>query len=322
MRVVSLDYENYLRVWNECMQEVYWFEENHFFDYSRIEEQKNLKDQMSNPENIFLVAQSDNREPIGVIGVKVKGKTATIRRWEPIVKIEYRGSGADATLVSEALRRCKKKGIERVTSTLRYPWGSEKPWLGDLFTEHGFKSIKPGIQLIKEMKSSEPPPRTIYENHYDTQYTVEEIQGFILRAFIGTPEDRLIHSDDATVTDPETIHNHLVTQNDGFFGPSPPELRRIVQIDSKPAGFIRCFIRNEEHRPPFGLIGILGVFPEHRRTGIGYNLVWNVLQEFRKHGLDYAYVGTPEINTPAIRLYKKAGFEPLFRILNYEKKLS
>ena len=303
------------------MQGVYWFKENHFFDYSRVEEQKNLKDQMSDPENIFLVAQSDEREPIGVIGVKVKGKTATIRRWEPAVKTEYHSSGADTVLIDEALRRCKKIGVERVTSTLRYPWGSEKLWLGNLFTERGFKSIKPGIQLIKEMKNSEPLPRTSYEIHCDTQYTVDEIQGFILKAFTGTPEDRKIHSDDATVTDPDTIHNHIVMQNDGFFGPSPPELRRVIQVDSKPAGFIRCFIRNEEHRPPFGLIGILGVVPEYRRTGIGYNLVWNVLQEFRNLGLNYAYVGTPEKNTSAINLYKKAGFEPIFRIVKYEKNL-
>ena len=303
------------------MQEVYWFKENHFFDYSRIEEQKVLKEQMSNSENIFLAAQSDDKEPLGVIGVKVKGKTATIRRWEPAVKGKYRGSGAGVALVEEALHRCNKMGVERVTSRLRYPWGSERPWLGDLFTELEFKSIKPGIQLIKDLKNSEPVPRTSYENHCDTRYTVEEIQGFILKAFTGTPEDSLIHSDDPTVTDPEAIRNQIVMQNDGFYGSSPPELRRVVQVDSKPAGFIRCFIRNEEYRPPFGLIGILGVFPEYRRTGIGYNLVWSVLQELRNLGLDYAYVGTPEKNISAISLYRKARFQPIFRILNYEKNL-
>ena len=50
-------------------------------------------------------------------------------------------------------------------------------------------------------------------------------------------------------------------------------------------------------------------------------LIVDALRLFKMHGCRYAYVGTPERNIKAIRLYEKLGFEPIFRIHFYEREI-
>jgi len=63
------------------------------------------------------------------------------------------------------------------------------------------------------------------------------------------------------------------------------------------------------------------VFPEYRRRGVATALIGDALRLFKMHGCRYAYVGTPERNIKAIRLYERLGFGPISRIHFYEKKI-
>ena len=74
-------------------------------------------------------------------------------------------------------------------------------------------------------------------------------------------------------------------------------------------------------RGTYGTIACLGVFPEYRRRGVATMLIVDALRLFKMHGCRYAYVGTPERNIKAIRLYEKLGFEPIFRIHLYEREI-
>ncbi|HUS77461.1 MAG TPA: GNAT family N-acetyltransferase, partial [Patescibacteria group bacterium] len=71
----------------------------------------------------------------------------------------------------------------------------------------------------------------------------------------------------------------------------------------------------------FGLIGQLGVLPKYRKRGIGLSLVMDSLNAMKLRDCEYVYVGTPQSNHNAIRLYENVGFNPIFKISFYEKKL-
>ena len=59
-----------------------------------------------------------------------------------------------------------------------------------------------------------------------------------------------------------------------------------------------------------GLYG-MWVAPEGRRQGIGLSLVMAVIKWARSTGYDQLVLDVSENNSPAIKLYKKAGFKPL-----------
>lgn len=57
-----------------------------------------------------------------------------------------------------------------------------------------------------------------------------------------------------------------------------------------------------------GAIQNLGTVPEHRRCGLGMNLLLRSLAGFRQAGLRRVYLEVTAQNQDAIRLYRRAGF--------------
>jgi ribosomal protein S18 acetylase RimI-like enzyme len=92
-------------------------------------------------------------------------------------------------------------------------------------------------------------------------------------------------------------------------------------VDGELAGFIISFMPESGSRGPYGTLGCLGVFPEYRGRGATTMLISDTLQLFKAQGCRYAYVGTPERNIKAIRLYESLSFEPIFKIHFYEEEI-
>ena len=298
------------------MKDTYWYSKQHFFDYNRDEEIEDLREEFHNPNNIYLIASDGN--PLGVIGLKIRGKRGTIRRWEPAVPEKYRGLHVAESLIVKALEITKIRGVESIHTNIKYPYGSQEPWLCNEYRTQGFMEQKKMLNFIKKIEYDLPliPSFDMNSSH---NYSVDEVTEFTLRAFATTPEDIEIHGKDLSVSDPVIAKETITIQRAGMMGKSLPELGQVALIDGEPAGFIRCLIREEKYRPDYGLIGILGVFPEYRRKGIGTALVNYAITKFKDYGLQYAYVGTKENNHQAIKAYTKAGFQPLFRQITYEK---
>ncbi len=64
-------------------------------------------------------------------------------------------------------------------------------------------------------------------------------------------------------------------------------------------------------------IANLGVAPEYQRLGIGYTLLYNVLQVARSSGFAFAHLEVRQSNLAAIALYQKLGFERVGMRKNY-----
>ncbi len=78
----------------------------------------------------------------------------------------------------------------------------------------------------------------------------------------------------------------------------------VVRVESRIAGMLTAGEKNRR-----GDIGLLSVDPNRRRKGIGTALVKRADVFFSLHGYSYSQVVTQERNIPALKLYKKCGYE-------------
>lgn len=314
------DWSQYLEAWSYCMSDAYWFREARFFDYSREEVTDELRGDWEAGNSVFMVAQGGGGIA-GCLGLKIRGRSGVLRRWEPAVPARLRATGVGEMLLAEAERRARDAGADTLSTTLRYPYGMEKPWLGDLYEAAGFRNVRPGIQMLADLeKRAEATPRG-FETAPCSSFSLDELTEFTLKAFASTPEDRVIHGEDSLVSQPEDVRRALEHQMSGGMGPSPPELNMVAIVDGEPAGFIRGIVMEDGYKPRYGLLSILGVFPEYRRRGVGVSLTLELLERFRGQGLGYAFVGTPWNDYGAQRVYARAGFSPVHRISFYRKRL-
>ena len=145
---------------------------------------------------------------------------------------------------------------------------------------------------------------------------------FTRRAYLSTPEDKAVHEGDPYVSNPDENMRVLRAVKEGGMGFSPSECWKIATLEDEIAGFVVGFMPKSKYRPQHGVIAEIGVFPEFRRRGTAYSLITEMHECFKKHGCHYSYVGTPETNETAIKLYQKAGYKPVFQMINFEKNLS
>jgi len=114
----------------------------------------------------------------------------------------------------------------------------------------------------------------------------------------------------------------LEAAKDGKMGFSPPECWRVAKLKGNVAGFVIAFMPSKtKYQPAHGVIAELGVFPEYRRMGIAQLLITDAFKSIKRHGYRYALVGTPKTNTPALNLYTKQGFVPVFENVFLQKIL-
>ena len=319
-------FEDYEEAWLACMSHVHWIEDRGSFDYHSDEELEEIQEEFDKPENTFLVARlDDDDEIVGVLGITSDDKTGWIRRWEPGVPPFERGSGVADALMRFGFSFLKDRGVESVRCKLRYPL--DRPdliaWHAQLYDSFGFKKSGPmGVTLLLDLSLSipQPAPEDIVVKTLD-DFTLEELSELTVTAFASTPEDRAVHGFYSTVTDYDQSLQIQQAIRDGKFGYSPANFWRIAVVNGKPAGLLIGWIPEFKYRPPFGIIGELGVSPNFRRIGIASLLVNQINQLFLEHDCQYSWVGTPETNRGGLELYQSLGFVPIIGLIEYEATL-
>ncbi|UCH56582.1 MAG: GNAT family N-acetyltransferase [Candidatus Bathyarchaeota archaeon] len=318
---------DYEKDWIKGMEHLHWFKEHRPFDYNREEEIEELRSDFNRPGNVFLAARpEDSHEIMGVLGIKIRGEVGDLRRWEPAVSPKWRDYEVGEALTEEGLSRLRVGGLKRATCKLKYPYDLPETglWHRSLYEKCGFVQKGPeGVQLLADLSRETPPPSTTIKiNILDCDaYSLEDLTRLVYGAFAATPEDKAIHGGNSTVSDPEEIPRVLESIMQSRYGPSPPDCRLVAQVGNRPAGLIMAFIPESRYRSPHGVIAPLGVLPEYRGRGIAYSLLMEVHGALRKHGCRYSYVGTPESNKGAIRLYEKAGYRPVFKVVDFERAI-
>ncbi len=319
--------EEYLQSWMKNMEDVHWFKERRLFDYDQDEMRESISREFDKPETLHFLARSEkNREAIGVLGVKVQGEIAVLGRWEPAVGSKYRDSGVGEALIEEALSWLREKRVSKATAMLKYPFGSPETgrWQMKLYRKTGFKQKGPiSVSLLANLESAvtaSPEIRDLSLVEGD-ELTVEAFSNFTLRAYATTNQDKLIHGHDRYVSNRRENVRILESIRRGDMGFSPSEFWRLALFKGKPAAFVICFTPKSNYRPKHGVIAEIGVFPEFRKRGIAFSMLAEMHKCLKKCGCQYSYLGTPETNTAALKLYRKAGYLPVFALVNFEKSL-
>jgi len=323
--VESKDWPAYKSVWKECMKDYYWFTENPVFDWNKDEELEDMESDFGKPGNIFLEARDDDKV-VGVFGFRHRGKQATLRRWEPATIETPRDVSVHTTLLTHALDYLSDKGVERVRVLVKHPVDNPEvaKHLMALFKQSGFERSQPdSIDLVAKLDCIPEPPTMSHNIAIDSESTItpETLGKYIIRAYGTTPEDLKIHGFDKSVADYDTAVAAFGSIMRGRLGQSPEEFYKIALLDGEPAGFIGGMILERKYRPFTGVLGPLGVFPEYRRLGLGVYLVSELFKSMKKHGCEYTGVGTPLVNTNAIKMYEKAGYKQNCILIHLEKKL-
>jgi ribosomal protein S18 acetylase RimI-like enzyme len=90
-------------------------------------------------------------------------------------------------------------------------------------------------------------------------------------------------------------------------------------------GYIRLGIDefyNKEKNVKAGFIPSFGVLENHRRKGVGTELMQKALETLKEGGMQKAQLGVDDLNpTMAKAFYETIGFRTISRYLAYEKKL-
>ena len=102
-----------------------------------------------------------------------------------------------------------------------------------------------------------------------------------------------------------------------------PETFIVAETNGKVTGYIMC--RIETGIPSFKLLGItrkghvisIAVLPEHQRRGIAHALMEETMQAMKSYKAKECYLEVRTSNVPAVRLYKKLGFEIARTIRDY-----
>jgi len=318
----------YLQAWKKAMKTVPRFRERRLFDYRPEELMEDIMQAFQKPNNFFLIAkQQGKQKAVGVLGVTVTNSLGMLGRWEPVVTSKHKRSEIAEMLLTEAFSRLQQRGVPEAKCMLKFPISQPQAarWHNKLYKKCGFAEKSPSsIMLLADLskvarKPSEAANLQITDGN---DFSSKEFADFTQRAYMSTPEDRAVHMNDPFISDPKTCLSTLQAIREGKMGFSPPEFWLVAKLNNNIAGFIISFMpKRSEYRPTHGVIGELGVFPEHRRRGVAAALISETFKSFHRLGCKYSLVGTLKTNKSAIALYRKAGFYPVFELVDFEKTL-
>lgn len=318
----------YLEHWTKAMAEVYWFINPILFDYVREEIVEEITKEFNQPNCMHLMAISqDSNEILGVLKVRTHKGIATLGRWEPAVPPKNRDKDVGEALLEKAFAKLQERHVSKLRCLLKFPFNQPEKvsWHMKLFQKCCFVEERPrGIVLQADLfetstKTSFPRNIHLVDAH---GFSMRELADFTQRAYMLTPEDRAVHQGDAYISNRENVLKLLEAARDGKMGFSPPECWRAAKLKGNVTGFVIAFMPPKtKYQPAHGVIAELGVFPEYRRMGIAQLLITDAFKSFKRHGCRYVLVGTPKINTPALNLYNKLGFVPVFENVFLQKIL-
>ena len=321
------DVDQYTETWKEAMKDLYWYVEDPVFDFNRDEEISDMGSSIGQEDSVFLIAvDKKSGKPVGVLDFRLRNGLAFLRRWEPGVPARLRTTDVAKELMKEGRKAAKRHGAKRMRVLLKHPYDTPEAaqWHLGAYRDSGFKPVGlPNVDLTMRLTNTIRPvePKVRFEVLTGERFTPQDMADYIIRAYASRPEDAALFEDDTSVTDPQQALRFAENVVAGRLGDAPNEFRRVLLVEGEPVAIVGAFAVDSPYKPLTGVLGPVGVFPEHRRQGFGRFLVEQTLEALRMYGCEYAAVGTGETNIRALALYEKIGFRLACSLRWFECKL-
>jgi ribosomal protein S18 acetylase RimI-like enzyme len=318
-------WEEYREAWLRCMGHLHWFGSHRLFGYDPREELESMEGAFRG-DGLFLIASSgDGCRAAGVLGIAPDGCVGRIRPWEPGVPLELAEAGVGELLLEAGSELAQNSGLEVLSLRFRYLVDllGSAAWLEGIYRGAGFSQVGPlGLMMVADLKYElgglDLPGMEVTGRE---GLGVEDLVDLTLRAFTEDPGDRGYFSWDPVVTTREGAEDFFEPLVRGEKGASTPELSRVAWVGGEPAGLVGSYVPELGRGPLHGVVGPVGVIPEHRRRGIGRALLLDLLGILRSRGCSHAYLNTHVDNGSAVALYRGVGFEPAYHFLILERDL-
>lgn len=328
LEIVEIEsWEEYRQAWEKCAVDIPWVKEDKLLFLNKDEELDELEQAFENVDNIFLGAKlSKNDEIIGCLSILVRGNNARIGRWEPVISDQHKNTAAKKLLLKKGIERLREQNIETLGTTLKYEVNDPDAAIDllKLLESFGFKNrIPPALQLYQDLSKYQgsTKPTTPIEIKTRSSYDISDFCKFAQLSFATLEEDIAMHSWDAITSDYDTCMKFSKFMLDGNMGYSPEDFWLVAIIENEPAGYLLAYAPNRPDKLQLGMIGELGVLPDYRGKGVATKLINEILLKFKDNDYTHSYVGTPDTNIGAIKVYEKNGFIQLHKVHFLSKEL-
>ncbi len=321
----ALDWDEYRTAWSELMKDYYWYKQDPVFDWNKHEELREMQETFSSPDYGYYYAKTrGGSKVVGVLGVSSNNADMTIRRWEPTVADQGRDRDVADSLLEYITRKAEETGKSALNATVKYPVGTEcADWLLSLYQRHGFSVLlQPQAGLLMKLPSRPfalPLVMDVSITNCDG-LSDAEIARLVVACFTSTAEDQRIHRGHTSVTDYPTALQAIKRLGSKEFVHSSDQWQ-VAIADGQPIAVVGSLISPSHTSPQVGVLGPVGILPAYRRKGITSLLVLSVLNALLEVGCEFAAVGTPEHNYPALKMYEHLGFRDRERLIHLRKSL-
>lgn len=223
------------------------------------------------------------------------------------VLARYTGAGLEGRLIEEAVRTFRAAGVDAIVSDCVTFCPLD---VDPVYKRLGFRRIERGIMAA----SLSEPALAVSDLTYtagmarDVPMTLEAIgraADVIVDAYQNHP-GRDLHPE---VRVPEDVRSFIRKVMDGEYGSFVPDYARVV-LDGERDDADSCagVVLGCEIAPDYGFVLQAAVRRERQSMGIGDRLIRGLAAQFRAHGMTHVALGVT-LDSPAVRLYKRLGFD-------------
>ncbi len=263
----------------------------------------------------FLLAIVDG-EIVGYGGSMIRKHRIEMGKDDAWVAIsvvpEKRGIGIEQRFMEFGLDYIRSRNVG---TAKRGCYGLEG-WRHDITKEYGFKDVRHGyIMIWKHDKAPEAilPPEGATLEHIMFKEASDEVLGIFTENFNTSFVD---HYDFSQVLLKDIIKWRDINRDISriTFAKKGDEVVGVVMYEVST-------VYNKENNTKVGWAIILGVNPEHRKSGIGRTLLSTGMEWLYSQGMETIYLGMDAENSKALGLYTSLGYEIEKESVNYKLDL-
>jgi len=302
------DEDLYIRTWQMAQADSPWSKYTGPFAPNLEDELDAVRVALRDPDSRCLMV-IDEGKAVGVLACRKADELTRLGSGdrEPAVLPDHRQSSAGMELLDAAYEWSIGEGLAGVFALLKLPpeVDPRDQWHVNLYFKCGMVLTRSVIEYGASIHRIESYANPQVEFEAANDVGLDRLIELVMRSFDSTRAfeyDPLVH-------DPAEVRAFLseVRNDEGFF---------VASLGDEAVGFV--FARTPTGSE-YGHIAAIGTMPEHRGKKVGTCLLQKAHNYLVGKGYEHSFVGTSESNLTSRALYRKMGYQGVYRILKFIK---